>query len=55
MKYHAITFLFLLLAVDSYFMGIIAGVALFIILGLIYEAVFWVRLFRGSSRMGARH
>jgi hypothetical protein len=52
MKYHAITFGFLLLAIASYFVGAIVGVALFIVLGLISEAVFWVRLFRGSTRGG---
>ena len=46
MKNHALTFLFLVLAVDSYFMGIVAGVAMFIVLGLTYEAVFWVRFLR---------
>ena len=50
MKYHALTFLFLFLALDSYFLGIVAGIAMFITLGLIYEAVFWVRFFRGPTR-----
>lgn len=50
MKYHAITFLFLFLALDSYFMGIVAGVAMFIVLGLAYEAVFWVRFLRRPGR-----
>ena len=50
MKHHSFTFLFLLLAVDSYFMGVIAGVAMFLVLGLIYEAVFWLKVFKGFTR-----
>ena len=44
MKHHSLTFLFLFLAVDSYFMGVIAGVAMFVALALIYEALVWVRV-----------
>lgn len=48
MKYHLLTFLFLVFAVGSYAIGAAAGVALFIVLGVISEGVFWVRLFRGG-------
>lgn len=40
---HAMAFIFFILAVDSWFLGISAGVALFVALGLILEAVLWVR------------
>ena len=50
MKHHSFTFLFLFLAVDSYFMGVIAGVAMFVVLGLIYEVVFWLKVFKGFAR-----
>lgn len=50
MKYHVLTFFFLVLAVGAYFIGAFAGVALFIALGLVLAAVFWVRLFRGAPR-----
>lgn len=32
-----------ILAVDSWFLGISAGIALFVALGLMLEAVLWVR------------
>ena len=50
MKHHSFTFLFLFLAIDSYFMGVIAGVAMFLVFGLIYEAVFWLKVFKGFAR-----
>lgn len=46
MRYHLITFVFLALAIGAYFVGAVAGVALFIVLGFGAEAVFWIRLLR---------
>lgn len=40
---HAMAFIFFILAVDSWFLGISAGIALFVALGLILEGVLWVR------------
>ena len=53
MKHHSFTFLFLFLH-NSYFRGVIAGVAMFVALGLIYEAVFWLKVFK-DSRAGSTH
>ena len=54
MKHHSFTFLFLFLAIDSYFMGVIAGVAMFVALGVIYEAMAWGSA-SGSGRAGTKN
>lgn len=48
MKYHIFTFVFLVLAIGSYAIGTVVGLALFIALGVVSESIFWVRLFRGT-------
>lgn len=54
MKHHSFTFLFLFLAIDSYFMGVIAGVAMFVALALMYEAMMWFGA-SASGRASVRH
>jgi len=46
MKYHLHTWLFLLVAFLCYFLGMALPAAFFMLLGLLAEGVFWVRLFR---------
>lgn len=45
-----ITVLFLLLAFALYFVGMALPAAIFLLLGLLSEAVFWVRLLRSGWR-----
>ena len=54
MKYHLITFGFLALALVSYFLSFEIGIWLFVIIGIISEAVFWIRLFRLPEKNGFR-
>ncbi|MGD9265483.1 MAG: glycosyl transferase family 39 [Lysobacterales bacterium] len=46
MTRHVPTFVFLLLAIACYFLGMALPAAIFMLLGALAEAVFWVRLFR---------
>jgi hypothetical protein len=51
MKKHLITFLFLLAAFAFYFAGLALPAAFFMLLGLLSEMIFWVRLLRiGKGR-----
>jgi len=50
MNKRLITALFLLLAFALYFIGMVLPAAIFLLLGLLSEAVFWVRLFRSGAR-----
>jgi len=49
MNDHLLTFLFLLLAFLLYGLGLALPGAIFMVLGLLAEVVFWVRLFRKGS------
>jgi len=44
MNRHLLTFLFLLLAMALYFIGMALPAAIFMLLGMLAELVFWVRL-----------
>ena len=46
MKNHLPTWVFLLVAFLFYFLGMALPAAFFMLLGLLAEGVFWVRLFR---------
>lgn len=46
MKNHLPTWSFLLIAFLFYFLGMALPAAIFMLLGLLAEAAFWVRLFR---------
>lgn len=46
MKRHVVTGLFLLAALACYAVSFAAGVVLFLAVGVAFELVFWVRLFR---------
>jgi len=46
LKRHIITILFLLLAIACYVLGVPAGGILFFLLGIVFDGVFWIRLFR---------
>lgn len=48
MNPHLITFLFLLLAIALYFVGMAMPATFFLLLGGIAELVFWVRLVNGG-------
>jgi Flp pilus assembly protein TadB len=50
MKDHLVTFLFLLAAFVLYFFGLALPAALLVLLGMLAEMVFWVRLFRRGRR-----
>jgi hypothetical protein len=43
------TLLFLLLAIVFYIAGLTLAATAFLVLGMLAEAVFWVRLFRGGD------
>ncbi|WP_323846326.1 hypothetical protein [Microbulbifer magnicolonia] len=49
MKKHLITILCLLAALACYIFGVPAGGALFVVLGIVLEGIFWVRLLRRSG------
>ena len=55
MKHHLITFGFLALALVSYFLGFEIGIWLFVIIGIVSELVFRVRLFRLPEKIGVRN
>jgi len=44
-----ITILCLLAAITCYLFGVEAGGALFLVLGMVFEGIFWVRVFRRSK------
>jgi hypothetical protein len=46
MKNHLPTWVFLLLAIACYFLGMALPAAIFMLLGALAEAIFWVRLFK---------
>lgn len=48
MNPHLITFLFLLLAMALYFVGMAVPATFFLLLGGVAELVFWVRLVNGG-------
>ena len=50
MKDHLVTFLFLLAALALYFLGLALPAALLVLLGMLAEMVFWVRLFSRRYR-----
>jgi len=50
MNKRLITVLFLVLAFTLYFIGMALPAAIFLLLGLLSEMVFWVRLFRSGGR-----
>jgi hypothetical protein len=50
MRNHLPTWLFLLIAFACYFLGMALPAAVFILLGLLAEMVFWVRIIRGLRR-----
>ena len=50
MKGHLLTFLFLLVAIAFYFVGMTMPAGVFILLGALAELTFWVRLFRPRKR-----
>jgi hypothetical protein len=44
MKYHLLTAFFLLAAIACYFAGLATSAAVLVVLGLVLEVVFWIRL-----------
>jgi hypothetical protein len=46
MKHHLYTLMFLILAIALYFVGMALPATVFLVFGMLAEAVFWVRLFR---------
>lgn len=50
MKYHLYTLMFLVLAIALYFFGMALPATVLFVLGMLAEAVFWVRLFRGKRK-----
>ena len=46
MRRHVVTGLFLLAALACYAVGFAAGVYMFLAVGVVFELVFWGRLFR---------
>jgi len=54
MKDHLVTYLFLLAAFALYFLGLALPAAIFVLLGLLAEMVFWVRLFSRGRRKSRR-
>ena len=51
MKRHLITFLFLVLAIMLYFAGAAGPATILLILGVVVEAVFWLRVFGKDKRI----
>lgn len=49
---HLITLAFLLGAGASYFAGSASGAAVFVVLGVLLEIIFWARLLGGKKRGG---
>ena len=49
-KRFILTALCLVAAILFYFFGVPAGGALFLILGVIFEGIFWVRVFRRDKK-----
>jgi len=53
MNKHLITFLFLIIAIAFYFVGMAIPAAIFILLGAVAEMVVWVRILRpGRGKTG---
>ncbi len=52
MKKHLITFLFLVAAIALYAVGFALPATAFLVLGLVAEGTFWVRLLRRSHGNG---
>ena len=50
MKHHLITLMFLVVAVALYIAGAALPAMLLIALGVVFEGVFWMRLFRSGKR-----
>ena len=50
MRRHLVTALFLLLAVVLYLAGMVLPAALLLVLGLLAETVFWLRLLRRPGK-----